>query len=290
VVESLQSLDLSEAQKRDARFYVDGAKVWFVRDYGRFKRGDCCEVARADERGVALRKDGQTTTVSYKYAARFTVAKTHQLELAKGDRLQLKFNGDSIEGKTVRNGELVTICRVLKDKGIRVRDDAGTVKTLSPEQRMFVPGYAVTSYASQGKTVDTVIAAYGEHEAMPVSTNSQQWYVAISRARKKVLVLTEDKEALRLCVERETDRELALSVAPDKEAMESVCAEFSEETQELLRAGLQAQRHESVMRWVRASHAQQQTRQKNQRTAQRVVPPILPQTNQQPRINRGIRI
>ncbi|AWI09521.1 ATP-dependent DNA helicase [Ereboglobus luteus] len=264
-VESLQSLDLSEAQKRDVRFYAGDAKVWFVRDYGRFKRGDCCEVAGADERGVTLEKDGRITTVSHRYADRFVVVKTRQQELARGDRLQMKFNGNSIEGRPIRNGELVTICRVLKDKSIRVRDDAGTIKTLSPAQRMFVPGYAVTSYASQGKTVDTVLVS---HDVEQAPINRHQWYVAISRARQKVLVLTEDKTALRVAIERESDRELALSIKPDASAAQTLHSELLAEYEN-----------------IRAMRAHEQLRTSH---AQAASPPSLHQHNQQP--TRGIRI
>ncbi|OAM88928.1 hypothetical protein AW736_09085 [Termitidicoccus mucosus] len=281
-VVSWQSLDLTDAQKRDARFYGAGARAFFVREYGRFGRGDWGEIVKVNEHGITLRKDGQTTSLSLDYANRFIVAAPQQIELARSDRLQMKFNGSSAEGAAIRNGELVTVQRVLGDGRICVRDDGGKSKTLSPSQRLFVPGYAVTSYASQGKTVDTVIASYGEREAMPVGANSQQWYVAISRARKNVLVLTGDKEALRMRVEREADRELALSITPEKAAMDAVCAEFSEETQALLREGQRAQRHESVMRWVRTAQAQA--------NSPRVAPPLLPQSIQQPKINRGIRI
>ncbi|MDF9832351.1 conjugative relaxase-like TrwC/TraI family protein [Ereboglobus sp. PH5-5] len=264
-IESLQSLDLSEAQKRDARFYAADTKVWFVRDYGRFKRGDCCEVVGADERGVTLEKDERTTTVSNRYADRFVVVKTHQQELARGDRLLMKFNGDSIEGTPIRNGELVTICRVLKDKSIRVRDDVGTIKTLSSAQKMFVPGYAVTSYASQGKTVDTVLVS---HDAEQAPINRQQWYVGISRGRRKVVVFTGDKEALRLNVERESDRELALSIRPDEATTARLRERLMEEHQHRLTLQAQERLHESVRQWVS---------------------PPLPQQQQQS-TNRGIRI
>ncbi|AWI09657.1 conjugative relaxase-like TrwC/TraI family protein [Ereboglobus sp. PH5-10] len=253
-VMSWQSTDLSEAQKCDARYYTPDARVFFVRDYGRFKRGDCYEVAGADERGVALGKDGRTTTISYRYADRFVVVKTRQQELARGDRLLMKFNGDSIEGKAVRNGELVTICRVLKDKSIRVRDDEGTIKTLSAEQRMFVPGYAVTSYASQGKTVDTVLVS---HDAEQTPINRHQWYVGISRARRKVVVFTGDKEALRLNIERESDRELALSIKPDDATVERMRERLMEEHQHRLSLQARQRLHESVRQWVPPPQQQQ---------------------------------
>jgi hypothetical protein len=53
-VASWQAVDLTEAQKRDARYYPAGSRVFFARGYGRFARGDWGEVVGADARGVTL--------------------------------------------------------------------------------------------------------------------------------------------------------------------------------------------------------------------------------------------
>jgi conjugative relaxase-like TrwC/TraI family protein len=261
-VVSWQAVDLTGAQKCDARFYPKNARVCFVRDYGRFAKGDWADVMLADARGVTLLKDGLATHVAAACAPRFIVAAPHEIELSRGDRLQLKFNGKSAEGAPIRNGELVTVRRVLQDGRIAVRDDAGVRKTLAPSQRLFVPGHAVTSYTSQGKTVDTVLVSYGAGAgdesagaATPVSVNRNQWYVAISRARKNAVVFTDDKESLRVRVEREADRQMALSVDLPPETMADIAQGFSEETKELIRMGAQAQRHAALMRWVQAVNA-----------------------------------
>lgn len=77
-VASWQAVDLSKAQKRDARYYPADSRVYFVRGYGRFAKGDCYEIAGANEIGVVLGKDGRTTTISYRHADRFVVVKAHQ--------------------------------------------------------------------------------------------------------------------------------------------------------------------------------------------------------------------
>lgn len=50
--------------------------------------------------------------------------------------------------------------------------------------------------------------------AIPAATNENQWYVAISRGRKRVLVFTSDKSTLRANIQRVGNRELALSLKP----------------------------------------------------------------------------
>ena len=69
------------------------------------------EIAGANERGVILVRDGRRSTVSYRYADRFAVVKRADIEIAPGDRLQLKTNGRSLEGFRLHNGELVTVER-----------------------------------------------------------------------------------------------------------------------------------------------------------------------------------
>jgi hypothetical protein len=47
------------------------------------------------------------------------------------------------------------------------------------------------------------------------ATNANQWYVAISRGRKRVIVFTSDKEALRANIRRNAGSDLALTLTPD---------------------------------------------------------------------------
>ncbi|HWZ95346.1 MAG TPA: MobF family relaxase [Opitutaceae bacterium] len=211
VLTAYQTVDGTEAQKREARFYEAGQSAYFLQRYGRFAKGDLCEIRGATERGVVLVKNGRCSTLSYRYTDRIAVAASSKVEIAPGDRLQLKFNGKSTEGAPLNNGELVTVHGVRKNGLLVVEDEAGTRKTLAPSQRLFNRGYAVTSYASQGKTVDTVLIADAANRA---TTNHNQWYVAISRGRKNVVVFTSDKEELRASVQRTGDRKLALDLKP----------------------------------------------------------------------------
>jgi conjugative relaxase-like TrwC/TraI family protein len=212
-----QAVDATEAQKRDAGFYRPGQFAYFVQRYGRYAKGDLCEIADANERGVVLVKDGRRCSLGYRYTNRLAVAAASQMEIAPGDRLQLKFNGRSLEGRSLANGELVTVRRLRKDGALIVEDGGGARKTLAPSQRLFNRGYAVTSYASQGKTVDTVMFA---DAANRIATNRNQWYVAISRGRKRVVVFTPDKAELRENIEHAGERELALELNRVRPAMQ----------------------------------------------------------------------
>ena len=209
VLTAYQTVDGTEAQKREARFYEAGQHVLFLKRYGRFAKGDFCRVEGTNNRGVVIAKDGQRSTLSYRYTDRIVATKESKLEIAHGDRLQLKFNGKSVEGAPLKNGELVTVRRVQKSGALVVEDEAGVRKTLGSSQRLFNRGYAVTSYASQGKTVDTVLLADAANRA---ATNCHQWYVTISRGRKRAVVFTSDKEELRANIQRAGERRLGLEL------------------------------------------------------------------------------
>ena len=244
-VVALESLDWTEAQKRDARFYQPGQQVQFLRRYGRFRAGDCCEVAAANEEGLVLLKEGRRSAFSFKYSDRVVVTRPVDLDLASGDRIQIKFNGRSVEGRRINNGELATVVRVEPDARLVVEDDKGGRKTLAPTQRLFTRGYAVTSYASQGKTVDTVLLADAANRA---ATNQKQWYVTISRGRRRALIFTPDRDSLRANLQNAGERELALSLKVKGAA---------NWRREAMQAAQQARAHQTLVQRQRTAHQTQ---------------------------------
>ncbi len=193
-----------------------GTGTIFVRSYGRFAKGDLCEIRGANESGVVLRKNGRQSTISFRYTDRVLVARAAAMEVGPGDRLQLKFNGKSQEGLGLANGELVTVRQIGTDGSLAVESDAGLLKTLTPSQRLFNRGFATTSYASQGKTVDTVLLS---DSGRTPATNANQWYVSISRARRKVLIFTKNKAELRAQIHKSGERGLALDLLPTDSAV-----------------------------------------------------------------------
>ena len=210
-LDAFRVVDLDSAQKKDVRSYHPGQHAFFLKGYGRFAKGDLGEIVGADARGVVLRKNGRESTISFRYTERLLVTRVMAMEVGPGDRLQLKFNGRSQEGLPLANGELVTVRQLGADGSLAVESDAGLLKTLTPNQRVFNRGFATTSYASQGKTVDTVLLS---DSGRTPATNHKQWYVSISRARRKVLVFTKNKAELRAQIHRSGDRGLALDLLP----------------------------------------------------------------------------
>jgi len=112
---------------------------------------------------------------------RVAVCQLRELLIAEGDRLHLKANRKLACGGRVTNGELVTMKSVRTDGGIELTDG----RVLDNSFREFLPGYAVTSYGSQGKTVDYVLFS---DSTIKAATNAEQWYVTISRGRRGIRI------------------------------------------------------------------------------------------------------
>ncbi len=203
---ALRALDLTEAQKRDARYYADDAVIAFNQSFRGIPKGDTGSLLAMLSDGVAVETADRVRIVPFAETGKFTVCRKENIALCQGDRLQLKANARAVKGKRLANGELVTVKRVEKSGRIRLEDG----RILPTDYRRFVHGYAVTSYASQGKTVDHVLFS---DAGVKAATNDGQWYVTISRGRRSVRIFTPDKEALRENVTRSGQRRLAMELA-----------------------------------------------------------------------------
>ncbi|MCI0538722.1 MAG: AAA family ATPase, partial [Verrucomicrobiales bacterium] len=204
-IEALERVDLTNAQKRDSRYYPQNAVVVFNQPVGRAAKGTRGNLAATVERGALIEVGGHFHLVPNKQLGRITICRPRKLQLAHGDKLQLKANRHMSSHVSVTNGEIVAVECVHEDGRIALRDG----RTLDSSYREFVPGYAVTSYGSQGKTVDYVLFS---DSAVRAATNSRQWYVTISRGRRGIRIFTPDKAALRENVMRSGDSPLALDL------------------------------------------------------------------------------
>jgi ATP-dependent exoDNAse (exonuclease V) alpha subunit len=206
VVAALEPVDLTRAQKRDRRFYDENSVVLLNRNAGGFRKGQTARLVAITQTGLVLEGGERIKRVPFKFLDRLTVCQSCELALSSGDCLQLKGNGRTRQGRRLANGELVTVDRVLNGGRVRLQDG----RILESDYRQFVRGFAITSYASQGKTVDYVLFS---DSTIKAATNQQQWYVTISRGRRGIRVFTSDKEQLRENICRSGDRELALDMA-----------------------------------------------------------------------------
>jgi ATP-dependent exoDNAse (exonuclease V) alpha subunit len=208
-------VDLTTAQKQDARFYPEDHVIVFNRRVARCQRGDVGRLHAMTAKGAVIETGHSLHWLKPSQLDSINVCKPQRLALSQGDRLQLKANAVAADGTKLANGELVTVSKIKLGGEIVLTDG----RTLPASYRQFVRGYAVTSYGSQGKTVDHVLLA---DSAIRAATNAQQWYVSISRGRKSVRIFTPDKAQLRTNVARSGDRPLAMDLSPPRNRREAL--------------------------------------------------------------------
>jgi hypothetical protein len=207
-VTALQRIDLTNAQKRDARFHEPNSVIVFNQKVRDARLGSVGKLAGIVKCGLLVEVAGQFVTVETRQLDKISVCLPVDTPISTGERLLLKANRKLADGRRATNGELVTVSRVRPDGVIELQDG----RHLDWSYREFLPGYAVTSYGSQGKTVDFILFS---DSTVKAATNQQQWYVSISRGRRGIRIFTSDKTQLRENVIRSGHRPLALDLIPN---------------------------------------------------------------------------
>jgi len=195
------SLQWTTAQKQELSNYQEGQVLQFHRDTKPAKCHESLEVVRVGPESLVARKEtGEEVSISPKQTRAFSVYKRQPIEVAPGDSLMLTANRRGPELRAT-NGELVRVSS-LDGGAIRLEDG----RTLPANYHEFTHGCAVTAHRSQGKTVDTVIISA---DAM----KKELFYVAASRGRSEIVVVTSDREQLRESVGVSTMRQSAIELA-----------------------------------------------------------------------------
>jgi ATP-dependent exoDNAse (exonuclease V) alpha subunit len=202
------SLSWTEAKKRDARQYRPGMALRFHRSKGGFALGESVEVVTVETETLGVRRrNGSAAELKLgRGSVSFDAGEIRTLGVSSGDKLLLQANAMAA-GHRFINGELVQV------KAIQGADILLTDGRVIPEHyRTFTHGYAVTSHAAQGKTVDEVLVV-ASSRSLP-AVQQQQFYVSISRGREHCRVFTDDKDLLLSHVTHSSERLAAVEVVP----------------------------------------------------------------------------
>ena len=206
---------LTNAEMTRTANYEAGDTVIFNRRYKTLgvDKGDAREVARVDNgtRTVHLR-DERGSTVEWK-PVRIAAAKggvevyrSETTQLRAGDRVRFTRN-DPASGLT--NGQVASVESIGKD-GVRFRLEDGSLARLGendPMLRHLDRAWAATVHAFQGRTVDRIVAAMPAGN--PNLVNQKSLYVAISRARDRADLITDDPKRLADHLQRATGERVA---------------------------------------------------------------------------------
>ena len=194
---------LAYVPQEDVIRYNKGSKAFGINkgDYGRVLNTNHSE----NELTVQLH-DGRQVTYNPKRLSGVSVYKEATRQFAVGDRIQFRA---PFEQAKVKNTELGTIINIAQGE-FTVVLSGDRVITLNPERFPHLDhGYAVTSYSSQGKTMDRVLVN-AETTETDLLVNQRMAYVAVSRARLDARIYTDSAADLGGALVRRKDKTMAL--------------------------------------------------------------------------------
>jgi len=195
--QSLENANLTVAERCDAVNLMPGDVIVYHQNAPGHRKGERVVVG--------------TKPVKLDHANRFTVFHPAVVPLSPGDAIRITQNGESREGKRVSNGDLLTVKGFTEDGHIELTSGV----TLDRNHGHFAHGYAITSYASQGRTVEKIIIAESSNSFAAASR--EQFYVSVSRGKKEVSIYTDDREALLEAVSRGDKRLTATEFVAERE-------------------------------------------------------------------------
>ena len=211
-VSTLRDRQMTETERADAAHYRAGDVVEAGRDFrGGPKRGELAELIRVEDgRVTAQCADGREWTFDPSKSNKLQVSERVQTRIGTGDRIVAKGTIRTKDGERIKNGSDLIVDRVREDGRIEATDTAGRRHTFDARQGAKIDlAYAQTANQAQGRTVDVVIA--NMRSGQRKLADQQRTYVALSRARERAIVHTDDRKKLAVQIESRTGRkEMAL--------------------------------------------------------------------------------
>jgi conjugative relaxase-like TrwC/TraI family protein len=199
---------LSYVPQEDIIRYNKGSKVFGINqgDYARV-----LSTTHADNELTVTLQDGREVTYNPKRLSGVSVYKEATRQFAVGDRVQFRA---PFREANVKNTELGIITNIA-DGDFTISLNADRVITVNPEKFPHLDhGYAVTSYSSQGKTMDRVLVN-AETTETDLLVNQRMAYVAVSRARLDARIYTDSAADLGRALARRRDKTMALEALKD---------------------------------------------------------------------------
>jgi conjugative relaxase-like TrwC/TraI family protein len=211
----LENANLTEAERGDSVSYsASGDVLVFHQNAKGFTRGD----------RLSVEGDQQ---LPLDQAKRFQVFHSATLRLAPGDVVRITHNGWTIGDKykhRLDNGSMYRISRfdakgnIVLENGWIIAKDFGHL----------AQGYVVTSHAAQGKNIKHHVLVGQSSLSFPASSK-EQFYVSCSRARERVTIYTDDKEALLEAIDQSDERVSATEFVNGRDDRDLVAVRESRE-------------------------------------------------------------
>ena len=231
--DTLRNLCWTDAQKSDAEHYSKGLVLQINAHVKGFALGEQVEVIGVRGGMVRVRShrpmQDRIRALPLSHPRAFSVYERDSLEVCEGDLLRVTANGKTPDRHRLDNGSIHRVDHIAHD-GKLVLENGWRI---GKEFLHLDWGYAVTSHAAQGKTVDVVLSSISA-QMSAAATDLEQFRVTISRGREGKLY-TEDLALLRENASRVRERPMATEIFYGKEETNLNICERGETQREQMR-------------------------------------------------------
>ncbi|MBI1829349.1 MAG: AAA family ATPase, partial [Thaumarchaeota archaeon] len=214
--EILVNKNITGAERKLAQNYKVGDKVGYL--YGSEKHGiepgEYLKVSNVDiaKNEVTVMKDNGVIEVTYNPKYLYGIKDVYTVdnrEFSAGDKIFFKEKNKDFE---ISSGTVARVEQQTTPNELFVRLENGKSHFLKGDDLKHAEhAYAMTSHKAQGTTVDNVIV-YIDDKQQESMVNKTMAYVAISRARSEVSIITNDEIGAQKAINREYKNEAALDL------------------------------------------------------------------------------
>ena len=187
---------MSALEKRSSLYYQEGEKVYLSKNLGSISAGREAII-------IEVNQENNTLTIEHEFKNKKIVEivdltkdgvslnlfKDTKSDFGIGEQIIMKKNDAKIG---VKNGEIGKITNIEKDE-ITVSFEKKEVKINVKNYPYLQHAYAITDFASQGKTTNKVIAVANSQAA-----SFNDFYTQITRAKHEAHIITDNLEELKL--------------------------------------------------------------------------------------------
>ncbi|MDF1816538.1 MAG: MobF family relaxase [Verrucomicrobiales bacterium] len=200
-----ENLHLTSAELKEVENYTPGLLIQYHQNGKGIVRGSRYTVTSVTEDGRVMLNDQSQLNLSE--AKKFQVFKPQKIELAQGELIRITRNGKTKDGRRHSNGMVRRVSGFTKNGDIKLATGA----VIDKQDGHFTYGYTRTSFSSQSQSVRDVLIAQSS-EPTPAS-NTEQFYVSVSRGRERIHIYTENRRQLLENVSKSSARMSGLELA-----------------------------------------------------------------------------
>lgn len=219
-VETFRSFQWTDAQTKDVQNYAPGDVLLFHRSVEAFAKGESIRFIEREEQQLVVEKSsGERFAFNPKKITSYEVGLRQEISVAIGEHLLIRGNH---KPRKLQNGDIVEVVGFGENNSLLLKDG----REIPSDFQQFTHGYATTSHAAQGKTVDRGIVMMSD--AGIHAGNLKQAYVSNSRFRESQTIYVSDRDAARDAMATPADRQLAMELMEDRQRRWKICQKLNE--------------------------------------------------------------